>query len=67
MYDLDIHQLPSIKNKIISMGGVAINTRCYKKKIDFAVVPVVFNEKSLNIKATIVNCLWIVSIIIIVK
>jgi len=43
------------------MGGVAVNTRSYRGKINYVVVPIVFNEKSLNIKATIVSCLWIVS------
>lgn len=62
LYDLDNHQLPSIKNKIISMGGTAVNTRSYRGKIDYVVVPIVFNEKSLNMKATIVSCLWIVSL-----
>ncbi|VVC42889.1 Hypothetical protein CINCED_3A021690 [Cinara cedri] len=59
LYDLDVHQLPSIKSKIISMGGVAVNTRSYQNKIDYVVVPIVFDEKSLNIKATIVSCLWV--------
>jgi len=43
------------------MGGVAINTRSYRGQINYVVVPIVFNEKSLSIKATIVSCLWIVS------
>lgn len=43
------------------MGGTAVITRSYEKKIDYAVVPIVFNEKSLNINTSIVNCLWIVS------
>ncbi|KAL4096856.1 hypothetical protein QTP88_021734 [Uroleucon formosanum] len=59
LYDLDAHQLPSIKSKIISMGGVAVNTRSYRGQINYVVVPIVFNEKSLNINATIVSCLWI--------
>ncbi|XP_025419492.1 DNA topoisomerase 2-binding protein 1 isoform X2 [Sipha flava] len=59
LHDLDKHQLPSIKSKIISMGGIAVSTRSYRGKINFAVVPIVFNEKLLNIKATIVSCLWI--------
>lgn len=63
LHDLDNHQLPSIKSKIISMGGVAVNTSSYRGKIDYVVVPIVFNEKSLSIKATIVSCLWIVSIL----
>lgn len=63
MYDLDTHQLPSIKSKIISMGGTAVNTRSYRGKIDYVVVPIVFNEKLLNIKSTIVSCLWIVSLL----
>lgn len=53
--------MPSIKSKIISMGGTAVNTRSYRGKIDYVVVPIVFNEKSLNMKATVVSCLWIVS------
>lgn len=61
MHDLDSQQLPSIKSKIISMGGIAVNTRSYRGKIDYAVVPIVFNEKSLSVKANIVSCLWIVS------
>jgi len=61
LHDLDAHQLPSIKSKIISMGGVAVNTRSYRGQINYVVVPIVFNEKSLSIKATIVSCLWIVS------
>jgi len=65
LHDLDSHQLPSIKNKIISMGGVAVNTRSYRGKINYVVVPIVFNEKSLSINATIVSCLWIVSILLI--
>ncbi|XP_027851620.2 DNA topoisomerase 2-binding protein 1-B isoform X1 [Aphis gossypii] len=59
LHDLDSHQLPSIKSKIISMGGVAVNTRSYRGKINYVVVPIVFNEKSLSINATIVSCLWI--------
>jgi len=47
----------------MAMGGTVIITRSYRGQIDFAVVPIVFNEKSLNIKAIIVNCLWIVSIL----
>lgn len=43
------------------MGGIAVSTRSYRGKINYVVVPIVFNEKSLNIKATIVSCLWIVS------
>lgn len=43
------------------MGGVAVNTRSYRGKINYVVVPIVFNEKSLNINTTIVSCLWIVS------
>jgi hypothetical protein len=46
------------------MGGIAVSTRSYRGKINFAVVPIVFNEKLLNIKATIVSCLWIVSIVL---
>lgn len=46
------------------MGGVAVNTRSYRGTINYAVVPIVFNEKLLNIKATIVSCLWIVSIVV---
>lgn len=61
LHDLDAHQLPSIKSKIISMGGVAVNTRSFRGQINYVVVPIVFNEKSLSIKATIVSCLWIVS------
>jgi len=61
LHGLDVHQLPSIKSKIISMGGVAVNTRSYRGQINYVVVPIVFNEKSLSIKATIVSCLWIVS------
>lgn len=61
LHDLDTHQLPSIKSKIISMGGVAVNTRSYRGQINYVVVPIVFNEKSLSIKATMVSCLWIVS------
>jgi len=64
LHDLDAHQLPSIKSKIISMGGVAVNTRNYRGQINYVVVPIVFNEKSLSIKATIVSCLWIVSTIL---
>jgi len=64
LYDLDDHQLHSIKKKIISMGGTAVNTRSYKGNIDYVVVPIVFNEQLLRIKATIVSCLWIVSIFI---
>lgn len=67
MHDLDVHQLPSIKSKIISMGGVAVNTHSYRGKIDFVVVPIVFNKKSLNIKSSIVSCLWIVSILCCIK
>lgn len=63
LHDLDSQQLPSIKSKIISMGGIAINTRSYRGKINYAVVPIVFNEKSLSIKANIVSCLWIVSVL----
>ncbi|XP_016659700.1 DNA topoisomerase 2-binding protein 1-A isoform X2 [Acyrthosiphon pisum] len=59
LHGLDAHQLPSIKSKIISMGGVAVNTRSYRGQINYVVVPIVFNEKSLSIKATIVSCLWI--------
>lgn len=65
LHDLDSHQLPSIKSKIISMGGVAVNTRSYRGKINYVVVPIVFNEKSLSINATIVSCLWIVSTLLI--
>jgi len=61
LHDLDTHQLPAIKSKIISMGGIAVNTLGYRGKIDYVVVPIVFNEKSLSIKATIISCLWIVS------
>jgi len=43
------------------MGGVAVNTRSYRGQINYVVVPIVFNEKSLSIKATMVSCLWIVS------
>jgi len=45
------------------MGGTAVITRSYRGKIDYAVVPIVFNEKSLRVNAIIVSCLWIVSIL----
>lgn len=61
MCDLDSDQLSSIEKKIRAMGGAVVIARNYRGKIDYAIVPIVFNEKSLNIKATIVSCLWIVS------
>lgn len=45
------------------MGGIAVNTRSYRGDIDYTVVPIVFNEKSLNTKAIIVSCLWIVRLL----
>lgn len=49
------------------MGGIAVSTRSYRGKLDYVVVPIVFNEKSLSIKAKIVSCLWIVSYLIMYK
>ncbi|XP_050524505.1 DNA topoisomerase 2-binding protein 1-B [Daktulosphaira vitifoliae] len=59
MFGLDAHQMSSVKSKIISMGGTAVSTRSYRGKINYVVVPIVFNEKSITIDAEIVSCLWI--------
>lgn len=61
MFGLDAHQMSSVKSKIISMGGTAVSTRSYRGKIDYVVVPIVFNEKSVTMNSEIVSCLWIVS------
>ncbi|XP_050425063.1 DNA topoisomerase 2-binding protein 1 isoform X2 [Adelges cooleyi] len=59
MYGLDPQQMSSVKTKIIAMGGTAVSTRSHRGKFNYAVVPIVFNEKSLTVNAEIVSCLWI--------